>query len=179
MMNFKEITKKRQSCRHYTDKKVSMEDINEILECVRNCPSACNSQPWKFIVCTDEIAKSMSEHLVVNKLLPINRWTKECSTFIVIAETKARLIKGIPVGSQHYAQIDLGIACATLCYAACDKGISTCIMGAFDEKKIKQLLNIPEDIKVRLVVSLGYAKDETVKNKSRKQYEEIVSINKW
>lgn len=178
-MDFKEIARRRQSCRHYTEKQVSENDIKEILETVRLCPSACNSQPWKFIVCTGDVAKEMPEILTVSKLLPINRWTKEASTFIVICETKARLIKGIPVGSQHYAQIDLGIACATLCYAAEEKGISTCIMGAFDEKKLKNTLAIPDDINVRLVVALGYARDEVIKDKHRKDYDEIVSVNKW
>lgn len=177
-MNFKELAYKRQSCRGYTDKKVSEEDIREILETVRLSPSACNSQPWKFVVCTGETAEQLPD-ILTSKLLPINRWTKEVSTFVVICETKARLLKNIPVGTQHYAQMDLGIACATLCYAAEEKGISSCIMGAFDEKKLKKLLDIPSDIVVRLVVALGYPKDEKIRDKSRKPYDDIVSMNKW
>lgn len=178
-MKFKELCEKRQSCRHYTDKKVSDEDIRDILESVRLCPSACNSQPWKFVVVKDEVAEKMPEYLVVNKLIPINKWTKEVSTFIVVCETKARLIKGIPVGTQHYAQMDIGIATATICYAAEEKGIGTCIMGAFKEEKIKELLGIPDDIKIRLVISLGYPEDKEIRNKSRKDFDDIVSINKW
>ncbi len=177
-MEFKELAYKRHSVRKYSGKPVAIEDVKEILETAALSPSACNSQPWKFVVVREDKASELAEY-VTSKVLPINKWAKDVSTFVVICETKAKLMKKLPVSSQHYAQIDIGIVTSTLCYAAEDKGISSCIMGAFDEKKVKKLLGIPKNIKVRLIIALGYSAEEKAREKSRKDYDEIISINKW
>lgn len=177
-MDFKELAYKRHSVRKYSDRQISEEDINDILKTACLSPSACNSQPWKFIVARDETAACISSY-VTSKVLPINRWAKEVSTFVVICETKARLMKNIPVGSQHFAQMDIGIATATLLYAAEDKGISSCVMGAFNEKKVRKLLGIPKNVKIRLIVALGYSDEDSIREKSRKSFDDIVSYNKW
>lgn len=178
-MNFFELTKIRESCRAYdAEKSVAGSDIEKIIDAARNCPSACNSQPWKFVVATGQTAEKMPGTITM-PLLPINKFVKGVPAFIVICETKARLFRGAPVSSQHYAQMDIGIATATLCYAATELGLSTCILGSFNEQKVRELLEIPKSIKIRLVVTLGYAKDEGVRAKKRKETGEILSYNKW
>ncbi len=177
-MNFKQLTEKRESCRSYSDKAVDKKLIVEILEAAANTPSACNSQPWKLVVCTDDVAKKMPE-CIIKPEYKINRWVGEAPAFIVVCETKARLIKSIDLDSQFYAQMDIGNVAGTICYAATDVGLSTCLLGMFDDQKLKQLLGIPEDITIRLVITLGYAKNEGGAKKARKDFDEIVSFNSW
>ncbi len=177
-MNFLELSEKRESCRSYSDKPVDKKLLLNILKAAGNTASACNSQPWKFVVCTDDTAKKMPD-CIINPDFKINGWVGEAPVFIVVCETKARLFKGATVDSQYFAQMDIGNAVGTLCYAASDVGLSTCIIGMFDEQKIKALLNIPDDITVRLIVTLGYSKTDDVRIKSRKQLDDIVSFNSF
>ena len=155
-MNFKELSLKRESCRNYTNKKVNRQDLNEIVEMARQSPSACNSQPWKFIIVDNEKAKLIPPLLQGGGF---NKWTEKVSSFIIICETFAKLYDGISNDSQHYAKIDIGIATANLTMAATSKGLSTCIMGYFNELKIKEIFNIPIVIKICLVIAVGYAEN--------------------
>ncbi len=175
-MNFKELAKKRESCREYSDKKLSQDDIMDIISTAMQSPSACNSQPWRFVVCEGDVAQKMPT-CIIDDALPINKWVGEADAYVVLCEMPAVLRQGKI--SQKYAQMDVGMACATFCLAAADKGIATCILGSFNEEKVKGLLNIPSDITVRLVITMGYAKTESPRAKTRKALDEIASVNKW
>lgn len=176
-MNFNELCLKRESTRNYTEEKVSVENINAIINEAMQAPSACNSQPWHFVVCQDEMAKNVSE-CIGGKDRGINHWSSQVSSFIVLCETKAKLMSSLNFDSQHFAQIDIGIVGASICYSAADKGIGSCVVGCFDEEKLKELLSIPDEATVRLIISLGYASKETRK-KVRKEMGEITGYNKW
>ncbi len=175
-MNFKELALKRESCREYTDKKLSHDDIIDIVTTAAQSPSACNSQPWRFVVCEGDIAKKMPA-CIIDDALPINKWVGQADAYAVLCEMPALLNSG--KFSQKYAQMDVGMACATFCLAAADKGIGTCILGTFKEDEVRALLNIPSDITIRLVITMGYAKAESPRAKTRKAFNEIASVNKW
>lgn len=177
-MNFTELAKSRYSCRKYQTKEVSKELIEQLIEAVRLTPSACNSQPWKFVVCQKEMAEKMV-NCIVNPLMPFNKWVKTADTFIVVCETKAKLITNLPVTSQKFAQMDVGMATITLCYKASELGLGTCIIGDFNAKQVKELLAVPKDVEVRLIISLGYPIDGTIPNKSRKEHSAIFSYEKY
>ncbi len=177
-MDFKDLVSKRQSCRNYSDKVVSREDLINIVETARLAPSACNSQPWKFIIADQEMAKLVPP-LLQDQDRPINRWSDKVSSFIIICETKAVLMPDAKCDSQHYAQMDLGIVTAHLSLAAADKGLSTCIVGYFHEPKLKVIFKIPDDVKIKLILAVGYAGSETIRPKARKPFEEIASFNSW
>ncbi len=175
---FRNLVETRESCRDYSDKVVSREDLVDIVNTGRLAPSACNSQPWKLIIVDGETAKRVPEHLQ-SPARPINHFSNNVSSFIVVCETRAVLMKGATCDSQYYAQMDIGIVAAHLVLVAASKGISTCIMGAIQETGIKQILNVPDDVKVRLVLAVGYARTDDLHTKSRKCFEEIVGINKF
>ena len=176
-MNFKELATLRQSCRNYSNKPVAEEKIMEMIQTASLSPSACNSQPWRFVVVNQGTAlETMSSLLQGGR---INKFTDKVPAFIVICETKARLMAGATCDSQHYAQMDIGLTTAHLVLSAQDQGLATCIIGVFQEDAVKELLSIPEEAKIRLVLAVGYAEDETIRVKSRKPLEDICSINQW
>lgn len=174
-MNFREYAQKRQSCRDYDPtRRPTKEQLENIVTTASLSPSACNSQPWKFYVVNDEtISPKVAK---CTQQLGLNKYTVDCPAFIVICEQKVKLLRRLleHINSQHYAQIDIGIAAAGLCYAAIDEGLSTCILGCFDEPALKELLGIGEEEKVRLVICVGYAKDDTLREKTRKSEDEIL-----
>ena len=179
MDSFYSLASARQSCRNYNpDKKVSREELTACLEAARIAPSACNSQPWSFHgVLSHDKAKLMGLYL---QKFGLNKFAEKCPAFVVVVEEKAKLIARIAgkLGSQEYASIDIGIAAAHFCLAACDIGLSTCITGCFDEGKIKELLDIPKNKRIRLVICVGYAADDDkLRPKTRKDFEEIVKFD--
>ena len=100
----------------------------------------------------------------------------------VLVIEKAKLIARIggSVKNQEYPEYDLGIAAAHFCLQATELGLGTCMIGWFDEKKIKQLLNIPKKRKVGLVITLGYPpEDYKLRKKIRKPVEEIFNFNSY
>lgn len=180
-MNFFELVNKRQSDRGYIDKAVDREDIKKIIECARLAPSACNSQPWTFVVVDD---KSLSEKIAKNlydPLIGINKFALTAPVFIVVVAEKRNLTSGIGgiVKGADYTSLDIGIVSEHICLGAAEIGLGTCMMGWFKEKNIKEVLNIPKNRGIKLVISLGYVQNEKTRKKVRKDIDEILRFNKY
>lgn len=178
---FYEIVTKRQSCRKYdTEKKVDREVINRILEAARNAPSACNAQPWHFIVVDDPELKNKVADAASARLLNMNHFTKQAPVHILVVEEKVNLTSGIGgiVKDKHFAFLDIGIAAAHICLAAEAENLGSCILGWFAENKMKKLLNVPDNRRIVLDIVIGYPA-QPLREKKRKDFDEVVSYNKY
>ncbi len=175
-MTFHELALKRESCRNYTGETVPHELLCEILETARLSPSACNSQPWKLILTEGEMAKQMFPLVSENGR---NTFADKASAFVAICETPATLKPGVTGDPQRYAQMDVGMVTMMLTLAAADKGVATCILGTFNQEKTKELLGIPQEITVRLVIAMGYAADGEARKKIRKAEADVQSFQRW
>ena len=176
-MEFNKLILTRQSCRDYDkDKKVPLDVIKQIAEDACKSPSACNSQPWKLVIADGEVAAKIPPIL---QEMGFNKYTDNVGTFIVLCETFAVLRKDVTYESQHFAQMDVGSAAAYLTLSAANRGVASCIIGAFNEDSLKKLLNIPGDVKIRLVIALGYPATDSIRDKIRKDTSETISVNKW
>ncbi len=181
-MNFQEILEQRQSVRKYQDKPVEREKIEELIHAVHVAPSACNSQPWKLIIVDDPELKNEVAKATFSTAISFNKFATGAPVIAVLILEKAKLIAQIggKVKDQEYAQYDIGIAAAHFCLKATELGLGTCILGWFDEKKIKRLLTIPEKRKIGLLITLGYPPEEyKVRSKIRKPVSEICAFNKY
>ena len=172
-MNFTEIAQNRYSCRSYdATKMVEDEKIKAILESAILSPSACNSQPYHFTVCKGEKAKEVAK---ATQSMGMNKFASDAPVMIVISEgnyNKTASI-GAKMKGNDYRSIDIGIATAYLTAEASAQGLGTCILGWFDDKKIRKICGL--ETAVRLVVSLGYAKEgSVVPTKKRKAFDELV-----
>ncbi len=173
-MNFNEIAQNRYSCRSYdANKPVADEKIKEILASAILSPSACNSQPYHFTICKGEKAKEVAK---ATQSMGMNKFTTDAPVMIVISEDNYNKTAalGSKVKGNDYRSIDIGIATAYLTAEATAQGLGTCILGWFDDKKIRDICGIKNP--VRLVISLGYPKEgNTVPPKKRKSHETLVS----
>ncbi len=176
-MKFNELIKQRESCRSYSTKPVETEKLTALIESAILAPSACNSQPWHFVVVNDKEKASKMPSILQGS--GINKFTDSVQAFIVVCETKAKLMAGATCDSQHYAQMDIGLTVAHLVLKATEIGLSTCIMGAFAEEPLKEFLSIPSEVKTRLVIAVGYAKEEKIREKKRKDFNDVCSFNQW
>ena len=131
-MSFRDLALIRESCRDYLDKPVSHDLLADIVETACFSPSACNSQPWKMVVAEGDVAEKMRPMVQVGGR---NRFAENVSAFVAICETVAQLKPGVRENEQYFAQMDLGMVTMMLTLAAADKGLSTCILGCFDESQ--------------------------------------------
>lgn len=174
-MNFTEIAEQRQSCRSYnSEKMIEKEKLDAILEVARLSPSACNGQPYHITVCTGETAKKVAK---ATQGMGINKFAPEAPVLLVISEKP--YVKTAALGARmkknDYRSMDIGILSAYITAEATAQGLGSCILGWLDEDKIREICtNI--DGTVRLVITLGYAKDdEKLRSKKRKDMDELVS----
>ena len=152
-MNFMEIANTRQSCRAYDEARVvEREKLDAVLEAARLAPSACNGQPYHFTVCKGDIAKEVAK---ATQGMGMNKFAVQAPVLIVVSEMPyvKSAAMGAKVKNNDYRSIDIGITTAYLTAEAAAQGLGTCILGWFDDDKIRSLCGIKYP--VRLVITLG------------------------
>ncbi|MHA1629067.1 MAG: nitroreductase family protein [Candidatus Heimdallarchaeota archaeon] len=175
---FLELVKSRQSDRKYLPNPVEREKIELCLEAARLAPSACNSQPWHFIVVDNPELKQKVSKATFNEIVSFNKFTLSAPVMLVIVMEKPKKITQVGglIKKRDYPLYDIGIAAIQFCLQAEELGLGTCMLGWFKEKKIMTLLNIPQNKKIGLVISLGYPEKEK-RRKIRKDWSDSVSFN--
>lgn len=180
MKSLGDIFEQRYSCRSYDPRPVPGDDLKAICEAARLAPSACNSQTWRFIVVRD---RDLITRICDEGMRPVvrNRWMKEapvvivgCSQLDIVANRIGSAVTGI-----EYYQIDLGIAMEHMVLKATELGLGTCWIGWFREKRIREILEIPERIKVLALLTVGYPKAGDAAKSKRKPLGEIVFHDRW
>jgi nitroreductase len=178
-MSFLDLARRRQSDRGYSDRKVAREQIERCLESAAVAPSACNSQPWFFVVVDDPALRTA----VAGSLhdLVMNRFALSAPVLVaVVAEKPALLARlGGLIKDKPYYLMDIGMAVENFCLQAADEGLGTCIIGWFDEPKVRELLGIPKSKRVPLVIALGHPLDPAVRPKVRKGPGETRAYNSY
>jgi nitroreductase len=177
--DFLDIIRTRQSVRGYLDQPVEQEKLDRCIEAARLAPSACNAQPWKFIVVHEPVLKEKVARATRSDLLSMNHFTIQAPVLVVVVLEKGNLSSrfGQTVKDIDYPLIDLGIATAHFVLQATAEGLGTCILGWFDERKVKKLLSIPSGKRPRLILTLGYPSNPEIRPKKRKTKTEIYSVN--
>ena len=152
-MDFTAVLKTRRSVRAYADKPIPDDVLGRVLEAARLAPSACNFQPWRFIVVKDaatrsQLAKQAHSQQFVAK-----------APVVIVCCGKRYPQKYNWIGGNLYL-VDLGIAIEHMALAARNEGLGTCWIGAFQDQPIKKLLNIPADHDVVMMLPVGYPVSE-------------------
>ncbi|MFI3257791.1 MAG: nitroreductase family protein [Spirochaetales bacterium] len=179
-MTISEISRQRQSCRNFDSERLTeKEKIDACLNVARLTPSACNSQPWHFTVCIKQTKDT--EDSVFNRVRnviahEINTFAKHATAFIIISEAayNATARIGSVIKNQDYRSCDIGAVCTYFTLEAHEQGLSSCILGWFNEKKLKKICGISS--KIKLIIALGYAQnDDKLRTKKRKTIEDIAT----
>lgn len=169
-MDVIDAVKQRYSVRSYEDAKVEEEKINSVLEAARLAPSASNRQEWRFVVVRDSGTRE--------KLSEAARGQKFVAEAPVVVACCAET-DGHVMGCGHQCfLIDVAIAIEHMVLRGVELGLGSCWIGAFDQDKVKEILDIPDDIKIVELLPFGYAADSP-KEKNRLPFEDIVKYEKW
>lgn len=179
-MDFIPLAKTRQSVRKYASTPVSREDIQSCIEAARLAPSACNSQPWSFIVVDDKDLKTRLVKASCSGIYSMNAFAADAPVMVVVITEKMRISAAIGalIRNVQYRLIDLGIACEHLCLRAAELGLGTCMLGWFNERAVRKILKLPWGTHIDLILSLGYPADSEIREKKRKPLEDILSFNR-
>lgn len=168
-MTIMETIRKRYSCRAYQEKAVEQDKIDSILEAARLAPSARNMQDWRFVIVNDSSVK---------------RRVAECANKPDVFE-KAGVIIAACSNSDHVMRcgqaigpIDVAIALEHICLQATELRLGTCWIGAFDAEKVREILDIPDNITIIELMAVGYPADSKPEPK-REPVENIACYNKW
>ncbi|NLC88602.1 MAG: hypothetical protein GX681_00840 [Clostridiaceae bacterium] len=162
-MNCLEAIRKRSSCRDFSDKKVLPEDAEKLLEAGLASPTAINAQSLRFSLITDEaliqqISDRTYARLDAGRLQSMkDRQAKN----LFYGAPLVLIISSVP---SNYAAIDAGIATQSICLAAEQLGLSSCIIGmsrrSFEEdnpQHMRQILQMEEAERYLISIAIGYA----------------------
>ena len=176
------LIKQRKSVRRFLDRPVEREKILMCLEAARAAPSACNSQPWRFIVVDDPELKKRLCDRAFRGIYFINAFCKKAPVIVVIVSEKGRFlarIGGMFRGTRYYL-IDIGIVGEHFVLQAEEMGLGTCWIGWFNESAVKKALSIPKGKKIDVLIALGYYDKKKVKsNHDREPLEKVASFNAY
>ena len=177
-MNFQELITERQSTRKYLGKSMDKVLVEKCLEAARLAPSACNSQPWHFVVVDDK--DKIKEIGEAAASLGMNKFAADVPVIVAVVLEKMNFTAkvGSILKNKDYCMLDLGIAVEHFCLQATEEGLGTCIIGWFDEKRVAKLLGVPKGKRIPLLLTLGYP-DCELRKKIRKPLEEISSWNRY
>ena len=177
-MELIDLIEKRQSDRKYDSTRgIDREQVMKCIEAARLAPSACNSQPWKFVAVDDKAL--LSQMAAAAAGLGMNKFAVQCPVIVAVVQEKMNFTAGIGsvIKDKEYSLLDMGIAVEHFCLQATELGLGTCILGWFDEKKVAQLLGV-KNRRIPLLIAMGYPTGDH-RRKSRKSLEKMSSWNKY
>ena len=178
MMEFAELAGIRQSVRSYSGKAVEEEKLMQCIETARLSPSANNSQPWRFVVVDEPELRDRIADAAAG--MGMNKFVRQAPVIIAVVLEKQNMLSavGSVLQDKEYRLLDIGIAANQLCLQAAALGLGTCMVGWFDENKVKRLLGVDKKRRIPLLITLGYS-DAPVRQKVRKPFEEIYGRNRY
>lgn len=178
MKTLDQLINERRSIRKYTEKPVEREKLNLVIEAARLAPSACNAQPWRFVVVDEAELKARLISEGLGGVVVPNSWAKTapavivaCSDLELVTHKLAERVQGV-----EYHLIDMGIALEHIALKAVELGLGTCYIGWFNAKAIKKLLKLPQNWKAECLLTIGYPADVPEASK-RKELKEIIRFN--
>lgn len=166
MENFLNLVEKRQSVRGYLPKEVEQDKLDYIFACMRLAPSACNKQPWRFLVVKGKEACQDMRKCYARE------WFAEAPMYIIACADHTEAWHRNSDG-KDFSDVDVSIAVEHLCLSAAEQGLGTCWVCNFDAVLCKKLFYLPEHIEPIALIPLGYPSDDEAREKQRKPVEDI------
>jgi nitroreductase len=171
--DFLDLVKRRQSCRDFNDKPLDSKVVETIAETAMLAPSACNSQPWRmYLVTNEETVKKVTDAVQERGH---NKFASGAKAYIVVCDKQATLRPGTEskFDRNHFVKYDVGELIAYITLTAESMGVASCILGWINYAELKQAIGHPDEEVCNIVVALGYT-DTPIRTKVRKDKAEII-----
>ena len=182
-MELEQAIRTRRSIRKFANKPVEQEKINACLEAARLAPSACNSQPWHYIVIDDPQVKEKFCAEVFNGVYKMSKWVANAPVIVAVVSDRGNFTSRIGnfFRRTEFYLVDQGISGEHFVLRAHDLGLGTCWIGWLDSNKAEKFFKLPKGHKIEHLFAVGYPAEDAASDKShpRKPFEEIVSYNEY
>ena len=177
---FLKLASARRSTRAFQDRPVEREKLELCLEAARLAPSACNAQPWKFVVVDEPSLKKRLTEAVFSGAYAINKHAAAAPALVAVVSQRGSALAwvGNQVQGTVFRLVDIGIACEHFVLQAQELGLGTCWLGWFDAKAAGRLLGVPRGHRVEMILSVGYPA-ETPGPRPRHSLAEMSSFNRY
>ncbi len=173
-MDVLEAIKKRRSKREFLKKEISIEVLTQILDSATYAPAAGNIQNWRFVIIDEQEKKEKIANAAVKQT-----WIADAPVVVVVCSDNVNLERFYgDRGVKFYSIENCFLAIENMLLAAVAFSIDSCIIAAFDERAIKRILKLPEEIEPLAIIPLGYSKEEPFK-KTSLDVENITYFNEW
>ncbi len=173
-MNLFEILQKRHSCRNYLNKELDDKDVYKIINYATLSPSAGNLQPWHVIIVNDKEKKNSLGIASLNQT-----WMEKAPVHLVICGNEEYVKRFYKLKGEFYCKQDCAAFIENILLIATALNLSTCWIGAFDEGMVKRELEIPENIAVYAIITLGYCREKEVNIKKRYDFGTFTFFDKY
>ena len=161
----------RRSTQSFASDPVEKDQLERILHAGRLAPSAKNRQEWRFIVARkDEVLENLRDAAF--------RQENAATAPIIVAACTTNIDYHMPNGQLSYP-IDISLAVGFMMLQATHEGLGSCCISTFDEQEVKELLSVPFQMRVVLLLAIGHSADGELPERSRKSLKQIVSYNHW
>ena len=159
---FLKLVAARRSIRAFKDRPVEREKLELCLETARLAPSACNAQPWKFVVADDPVLKKRLAAAAFAGRYSMNRHAEAAPVLVAVVSQRGSALAwvGNQVQGTVFRLVDIGISCEHFVLQAHELGLGTCWLGWFDAKAAARLLGVPKGHRVEMLLSVGYPAEE-------------------
>jgi nitroreductase len=172
---FLDLVKRRRSTRAYAPTPVPRDIVDRCLEAARLAPSACNSQPWSFVVADRDPARARLANAAFSGVYGMNKFAMAAPVLIAVILERSTYIArlGGSLRDVRYSLIDIGVACEHLVLQATEEGVGTCWFGWFSEKGVRAALGLPRTARVPVLISMGYPALAEKREKNRQALDQI------
>ena len=180
-MEVLEAIRTRRSVRKYAPDPVPDELLRQVLEAARWAPSWANTQCWEIVVVRDPERKKALSELLVPERNPAKNAVATAPVVLAVCGRKgiSGFYKGQPVTEKgDWLMFDVALAVQNICLAAHALGLGTVIVGALDHARAGELLGLPEDVELVVLIPLGKPAHEP-KAPPRKELSEFVHLERY
>ena len=168
-MNVFEAIKTRRSVRKYKPQPIPEDHLKQILTAAQLAPSAGNKQPWRFVVVKDPETKKKLGVIARNQT-----WISDAG--VVVAALA--MDKKSPEVYERWAERDVMTAVEHMVLSAWELGYGSCWIGAFEEDQVKELLKVPKEMTVIILLPIGVP-DQKPEPRGRKNLEELFHLDQY
>ncbi|TSC54033.1 MAG: nitroreductase family protein [Microgenomates group bacterium LiPW_31] len=150
-MDILEIIKGRRSVRNFQKKEIPEEIVEKLIEALIWAPSAGNLQSRKFYFVFNQGVKER----LVGAARGQNFISQAPLAIVGCADTKAIRRYG-ERGENLFSICDVSASIQNLMMLAQEHGLGSCWVGAFDEKEVTKILNLPENLRPIVILPVGW-----------------------
>ena len=160
-MDFEEVVKRRKMIREYDLKRQQIPDqiIVKLIKNAHRAPSAGHTQVQEFIIVKDDSTKKKLRKAALNQ-----EYVEQAPLLIVVCSNTSRSVGRYGIrGREFYSIVDGAFASMLILLSAVDEGISACFVGAFEDNKVSEILELPKDVRPIGIICIGYPAEEPEK----------------